>query len=85
MSADPRRPRRTARRRRRRTRRLLALLVGIAVVFVAGVALGEALENGPRAGTQTLIRTLRPLALVPVVQSTVTVTTAAPPRETRAR
>jgi hypothetical protein len=78
VSGDLPRPRRPRRRRRRRLPRLLALLVGLAAVFVAGVALGEALDDGPQKGTQTLVRTLRPLALVPIVQSTVTVTTQVP-------
>jgi hypothetical protein len=48
------------------------------VVFLAGIGLGEALEDSPPAGTQTLVRTLAPLRLAPIVQRTVTVTTAAP-------
>jgi hypothetical protein len=67
------RPRR-ARPKRRWPRRLaLALVVGVA--FVAGIGLGEALNDNPDpGGTQTVIRTLHPRPLVPVVQSTVTVT-----------
>jgi hypothetical protein len=59
------------RRRRRRPRRgwLLALLLGI--VFVAGVVLGQALENdAPSGGSVTFSRTLR----IEPVPETVTVT-----------
>ena len=75
-SPRPRRPP-PRRRGRRRLGRLLGL-AGIVVVFLAGIGLGEALEDSPPAGTQTLVRTLAPLRLAPVVQRTVTVTTAAP-------
>jgi len=73
------RPRRPSPRRRRR-RRLARLLgaAGIAAVFLVGIALGEALHDSPKTGAQTLVRTLRPLSLAPIVQSTVTVTTVAP-------
>jgi hypothetical protein len=47
----------------------------VAVAFLAGLGLGEALENEPPSGTQTIVRTLRPLPLVPAAVSTVTVTT----------
>lgn len=69
------RQRRAARRRRRRLLRWAVRLVGIAVVFAAGVALGQALENDPNSGeTQTSIRTLVPETL-PAQTVTVTVTT----------
>ena len=58
-------------------RRLLGL-AGVAAVFLVGIALGEALEDAPPTGTQTLVRTLAPLSLAPVVAATVTVTTPAP-------
>lgn len=77
MSATrPRRPPRRAPRGRR-----LALTALVAIVFVVGVALGEALEQGGGAGqqrSQTIVRTLKPLSLVPVDVRTVTVTTPAP-------
>jgi hypothetical protein len=61
--------------RRRRWPRTVAILLGLAVAFVIGVGLGEALHDNPKAGgSQTLVRTLRPLALVPVARDTVTVT-----------
>ncbi len=59
------------RRRSRRPRRgwLLALLLGI--VFIAGVVLGQALENdAPSGGSVTFSRTLR----IEPVPETVTVT-----------
>jgi hypothetical protein len=45
-----------------------ALLV--LLVFVIGVALGEALHDNPKpGGSQTLVRTLKPLPLVPVAET----------------
>ena len=45
------------------------------VVFLAGIGLGEALHDNPTpGGTQTVVRTLHPLPLIPVAQNTVTVT-----------
>jgi hypothetical protein len=44
------------------------------VVFGAGLAIGQALEDNPSSGgTQTLVRTLKPLELPPA-RETVTVT-----------
>ena len=44
-----------------------------------GVGLGEALHDNPdTSGTQTLVRTLHPLPLVPVAHNTVTVTVTSP-------
>lgn len=61
--------------RRRRWLRTLAVLLALAIAFVIGVGLGEALHDNPKAGgTQTLVRTLHPLPLVPVARDTVTVT-----------
>lgn len=46
--------------------RWLAGLVLLAVVFLAGIALGRALEEAPEpGGTQTVVRTLEPLTLEP--------------------
>jgi hypothetical protein len=66
-------PRRRARRRRERTLlRAAAAVVVLASAFAAGIALGEALHDNPQpGGTQTLVRTLRPL---PVAPAPVTVT-----------
>ncbi len=49
-----------------------------AVLFLAGLAVGEALHDAPATGeTQTRVRTLRPVPLPPA-RVTVTVTTTAP-------
>jgi hypothetical protein len=54
------------------------LLAGaIVIVFVVGIAVGEAAHDNPKpGGTQTLVRTLRPLPLAPAALETVTVTLA---------
>jgi hypothetical protein len=55
--------------------RLAAIVLGVAAVFAVGIALGEALHDAPSpGGGQTLVRTLRPLPLVPAARATVTVT-----------
>jgi hypothetical protein len=47
----------------------------LALVFVAGLAIGRALESAPDpGGTQTIVRTLEPLTVEPQ-ERTVTVTT----------
>ena len=65
-------------RRRRRSRRVVTSIVGLArlgVVFLAGLAIGRAVEDAPRpGGTQTVVRTLEPLTVEPQ-ERTVTVTT----------
>jgi hypothetical protein len=54
---------------------VVAIVLGLAVAFVLGIGLGESLHDNPRpGGAQTLVRTLKPLPLVPVAQNTVTVT-----------
>ena len=51
-------------------------LVVVAAVFVAGLAIGRALEDAPEpGGTQTIVRTLEPLTVEPA-ERTVTVTTS---------
>ena len=61
---QPRR-RRPAPRHRRWPRRLLAVLAAVLLLAV-GVALGQALDDGPEPGvTQTSVRTLEPLPLQP--------------------
>ncbi len=63
---------------RRKWWALLALLLA-GVVFAAGVGLGEALhENSKTGGSQTIVRTLNPLQLLPAPATTVTVTTSKP-------
>jgi hypothetical protein len=60
-------------------RRRLAWLGLTVVAFGLGVALGEALNDGPGGGgrTQTLVRTLAPLPVAPA-RETVTVTATQP-------
>jgi hypothetical protein len=54
------------------------LAVGFVVVFVVGIAVGEALHDNPSpGGQQTIVRTLNPLPLAPA-RETVTVTTTTP-------
>ena len=56
-------------------RKALAAAAGVVVVFVIGVAVGESLHDAPKpGGTQTLVRTLKPLPLAPAARETVTVT-----------
>ena len=55
--------------------RTALLVFAGAVLLAVGVALGEALNDGPSTGgTQTVVRTLKPLQLPPA-RVTVTVTT----------
>jgi hypothetical protein len=58
---------------------MLVAAASAVVIFVVGVAVGEALHDNPRpGGTQTLVRTLRPLPLAPAARETVTVTVQNP-------
>jgi hypothetical protein len=51
------------------------IVVAGAVLLAVGIALGQALDDGPSTGdTQTIVRTLKPLQLPPA-RVTVTVTT----------
>jgi len=60
-------------------RKALAAVVGAAVVFAVGIAVGESLHDNPSpGGTQTLVRTLKPLPLAPAARETVTVTVENP-------
>jgi energy-converting hydrogenase Eha subunit F len=66
-----------ARPRPRILRRVLPVLVAL-VLLGLGIALGEALHDNPQpGGTQTQVRTLRPLPLAPAARSTVTRTVPA--------
>jgi hypothetical protein len=66
--------RRPPRRRRRGPLLVAGALAGIAAAFLLGLAVGRAVEEGPRpAGTITQVRTLTPLELPPATR-TVTVT-----------
>jgi hypothetical protein len=50
-------------------------LAVLAVVFLAGLAIGRAVEQAPEpGGTQTIVRTIEPLTVEPR-ERTVTVTT----------
>jgi hypothetical protein len=56
-------------------RRPVLATLGAVLVFVVGIAFGEALhDNHGSGGTQTLVRTLHPLPLAPAARETVTVT-----------
>jgi hypothetical protein len=56
-------------------RRRLLLAAGLLLAFAAGIAVGQAAQDNPvPGGTQTLVRTLRPLPLAPAALDTVTVT-----------
>jgi hypothetical protein len=58
-----------------RLRRRLLVAAGLGVAFVAGIGLGEALDDQPKSGgAQTIVRTLRPLPITAVPAETVTVT-----------
>jgi len=60
-----RRPRPRPRRRGKVIRAVAAVLVLVAV-FLVGIALGKALDDGPkRGGTETVVRTLEPLPQKP--------------------
>jgi hypothetical protein len=56
-------------------KRRLLLAAGVLVVFALGIGLGQALNDNPEpGGSQTLVRTLKPLPLAPAARTTVTVT-----------
>ena len=60
-------------------KKALAAAVAVVVVFAVGIALGESLHDNPQpGGTQTLVRTLKPLPLAPAARETVTVTVENP-------
>jgi hypothetical protein len=55
------------------------VVLGLAVAFVAGIGLGDALDDQPKLGeTQTLIRTIPPSRGAPISTETVTVTISKP-------
>jgi hypothetical protein len=58
---------------------VLLAAAGLAIAFVLGIALGQALnDNSASNGTQTIVRTLKPLPLAPAARETVTVTSSNP-------
>lgn len=64
---------------RSRPGRIVAYVLGVAVVFAVGVALGESLHDNPSpGGTQSIVRTLSPQPLAPAASTTVTVTVTLP-------
>jgi hypothetical protein len=72
VSARPRN-----RPRRRSPWRRLVLLVPLGAAFLGGIGLGEALHDNPRAGgSQTVVRTLKPLTLPDLTTETGMVTTS---------
>ena len=60
-------------------KRALLVALGLIVAFVVGIALGQSLhdESGTN-GTQTIVRTLKPLPLAPAARETVTITVPNP-------
>jgi hypothetical protein len=62
---------------KKRPWRAVTVAAALIVVGAVGVAVGEALHDNPRpGGTQSYVRTLRPLPLAPAALTTVTVTTS---------
>jgi hypothetical protein len=60
-------------------RRRVAIGVGVVLAFVVGIAFGQALsDDSTPSGTQTLVRTLKPLPLAPAARETVTITVQKP-------
>jgi hypothetical protein len=54
-------------------------VLAVVLAFLAGFGVGSALEEGRGGdGTQTIVRTLRPLPLAPAARETVTVTVRSP-------
>jgi len=59
--------------------RLALFGLALALALAVGIAVGEALHDNPApGGTQSIVRTLRPLPLPPAPEGTVTVTTTVP-------
>jgi hypothetical protein len=60
-------------------KKALAAVIAAVLLFAVGVAVGESLYDNPKpGGTQTIVRTLKPLPLAPAARETVTVTTQNP-------
>jgi len=57
----------------------LLVLLGLAVAFIAGIGLGDALNDRPELGdTQTLIQTIPPARAPSISTETVTLTVSKP-------
>jgi hypothetical protein len=55
------------------------IAVALVVAFAVGTAVGQSLDDASKpGGTQTLVRTLKPLPLAPAARETVTVTVSNP-------
>jgi hypothetical protein len=55
------------------------IAVALVLAFAVGIAVGQSLDDAPApGGTQTLVRTLKPLPLRPAPPETVTVTVSNP-------
>jgi len=51
----------------------------LVIAFAVGTAVGQSLDdNASPGGTQTLVRTLKPLPLAPAARETVTITVSKP-------
>ena len=73
MNADERRARRRAPRRRVHRGRTIALVLGAVLLFVLGIALGQAIaDNDAGGGSVTYSRTIRVAPEPPTVTVTVT-------------
>lgn len=78
MSAIERPDRRGRARSRRRIWGRLAVVLALVLVFLGGIALGQALDDAPDTGERTtVVRTLTPLPQEPPPR-TVTVTVTQP-------
>ena len=60
-------------------KRILLVSAGLLIAFAVGIGLGQALDDTSGSdGTQTIVRTLKPLPLAPAARETVTVTVSNP-------
>ena len=60
-------------------KRLLLVAAGLVLAFAVGVAVGQSLNDASSGdGTQTIVRTLKPLPLAPAARQTVTITVQNP-------
>jgi hypothetical protein len=67
-------PRQIRVRPSRRRSRVPVVVLGLAIAFAVGIALGQSLHDSPApGGTETFVRTLMPLQLPPAARTTVTI------------